>query len=217
MSNPVKTYFLSPGFEFPPPPDGLISLGSLLVEPKKPERSLNKNKQVPVLGNATYKLHKENWKIHRPQLRDARGGVWAGFLKMIVRIGGNNEINRSHRENEIYKCKRLETQSFQLDDSYIYESLQNPRVKSYIEQGWFKKPVYMITGLKIARGVSAEATESKGNGVDGELGVDATATGIPVSGGPKAKWMSKTNEDMSFTGSSDFVFAFQLIKISSRK
>ena len=75
----------------------------------------------------------------------------------------------------------------------------------------------MITGLKIARGVSAETTESKGNGVDGELVVDATATGIPVFGGPKAKWTSKTNENVSFTGSSDFVFAFQLIKISSRK
>ena len=46
--------------------------------------------------------------------------------------------------------------------------------------------------------------------------MDATATGIPVSGGPKAKWTSKTNESVSFTGSSDFVFAFQLIKISSR-
>lgn len=47
--------------------------------------------------------------------------------------------------------------------------------------------------------------------------MDATATGIPVSGEPKAKWMSKTNEGVSFTGSSEFVFAFQLIKISSRK
>lgn len=60
MSNPVKTYFLSPSFEFPPPPDGLISLGSLLVDPKKSERSLNKNNQVPVPGGAIYKFHKEN-------------------------------------------------------------------------------------------------------------------------------------------------------------
>ena len=51
--------------------------------------------------------------------------------------------------------------------THIYESLQNPRVKSFLEQGWFKKPVYMISGLKIARGVSVETTESKGNGVEG--------------------------------------------------
>ena len=88
MSNPVETYFLSPSFELHPPPDGRISLGSLLVDPKKPERSLNKNKQVPVLGNAIYMLHKENWNIHRSQLRDARGGVWAGLLQMIVGVGG---------------------------------------------------------------------------------------------------------------------------------
>ena len=88
MSNPVETYFLSPSFELHPPPDGLISLGSLLIDPKKPERSLNKNKQVPVLGNAIYMLHKENWNIHRSQLRDARGGVWAGLLQMIVGVGG---------------------------------------------------------------------------------------------------------------------------------
>ena len=87
---------------------------------------------------------------------------------MIVGVGGNIEINRGHGENEIYKCKRLKTRCFQPDDFYVYESLQNPRMKSYIKQGRFKKPVYMITGLKIARGVSAETTErAKGTELTG--------------------------------------------------
>ena len=153
----------------------------------------------------------------RRQLRDIQGGVWASFLQIIIGVGGNIDVNRSYDTNEVYKCKRLETQYFQPEDAYIHQSLQNPRAKSYVENSGFKNPVYMITGLKIARGVTTETSEGKGRGVYGKVGVDGTPVGIPVSGGPKAKWSSKTVENVSFTGSSDFVFSFQLIRIRSKK
>lgn len=37
---------------------------------------------------------------------------------------------------------------FQPGDAYIYEALQVPWMKSYIEKSRFGTPVYMITGLK---------------------------------------------------------------------
>lgn len=217
MSSSVKTYFLSPNFDFPPPPDGLITLGSILVDPKKPERSLNRNDQVAIPTGSIYNAHKDDWEVTRGQIREAEGGVWASFLSVILGLGGDLQINRSHNTNETYTCKRLETQYFQPDDVYIHQSLQNARVKSYFEQGWFRKPVYMITGLKVARGVTAKTSELEEYGFEGKLGVNGTSTGVPVAGGPKGRWTSKNDEGVSFSRSSDFVFAFQLIKIRSRK
>lgn len=217
MINAVKSYRLVPNADVLPPPHGSIALGSLLANPKNPERSLNKNNRVPIPPSSEPFPYKDNYKLTRGQCRQGQGGLWASFLQMIVGFGGDVQVKGDKDTTEIITCKRLETQAFQPDDAYIYQSLQDSNVQDYLEAGWFKKPVYMITGLKIARGVTAETSQGAEYGIEGKLGVDGTSAGVPVGAGPNGKWVSKTRETITFTGSSDFVWTYRLIMIRSLK
>lgn len=220
MTSSTKTYYLAPNFDFPPPPGGLIDLGSIIADPNKPDRSLNKSELVSIPAHAIFTRTKTDWTASRSQLQAVDGGIWTSFLQTIIGLSADVDVSRSKGKDEVYRCKILETQYFQPDDAYIVANLQNPRVQGYVKTGWpVKKSVYMITGLKIARGVSAETEVSKEHGVEGKLGVDATALagGVPVSGGPKGKWSSKNSEGIAFGGSEDFVFAFRLLKIKPKK
>jgi len=88
---------------------------------------------------------------------------------------------------------------------------------AYVEDTWFKRPLYMVTGLRIARGFSVETTDGKENGGELSVGVDATAAAVPVQVGPKVKILWTKNEKVGFGASSDCVFAYQVIEIRSKK
>ena len=213
----MKTYFLSPNLDFPPPPEGPIALGSIIYDPKRPDRSLNGPDRVYIHPGAVYHAYKDDWKDSRRKGRDGRGGVWASFLQLILGIGGDVQVGKSHITGELYSCKRLETQFFQPDDQYLRESLRSPGVQVWTEGSRFtRKPIYMITGLKIARGISAETSIKREHGLEGNIGVDGTSSGAPVSVGPEVRWALNNEEGVSFAGSSDCVFAFQLIRICWR-
>lgn len=78
----------------------------------------------------------------------------------------------------------------------------------------------MITGVKIARGFRATTTSSKTQGGDVKLGVNTASLGAPAQAGPAFKISFTSSEAASFgagEGSTDCVFAYQLIKIRSKR
>jgi hypothetical protein len=134
-----------------------------------------------------------------------------------VGLGGDASYDRKHDSDEVYKCATLETDYFRADKKYIWESLQNEEVKAYFEDNWFKNPLYMITGLKIAKGFSVETKDTKSNGIDTIAGVDLTAEGVPLQVGPKVKLVVSKKENVSFKEGADCVFAYQAIRIRPKR
>jgi hypothetical protein len=93
-------------------------------------------------------------------------------------------------------------------------------VRRFLDKSRYRKPVYIITGLKTVTGAKAKSHKSRT--VGGKFGVDLDATiwsgGIvPVGGGPEIEGKRENIEGTSWKGSSDFVFAFRARKISVRK
>ncbi|KAK6375848.1 hypothetical protein LTS17_007670 [Exophiala oligosperma] len=86
------------------------------------------------------------------------------------------------------KFEGLETIKFVPSQQYILDSGLDEPVRKQLERKWFKKNVYMITGVKVARGPWA------GVRVEGEIAV-------------------KVTDGVSWIGGSDFVFAIQLREI----
>jgi hypothetical protein len=219
MSNLVKTYFLAPNFDLAPPPFGPLFLGSVIADPKNPARSMTRDNRIaiPSPGESIHHSLKLNWSVTRAQLREGKIGIWASSLAAFLGTGADAEISISHDTDEIYRCERLETEYFQPDETYIYKALQVPRVKSYIEKSWLGKPVYMITGLKVARGATAESGEGRGSTSNVKIGVHGTPAVVSVSGGLKLNGKVERKERISWEGSSDFVFAYRVIRIKSKK
>lgn len=215
---PKPTYFLAPNCDFQP--DGLIALGSIIINPKTPQKSLNhrNNQRVTVPANELQESYKDNWEDTITSLRNNKITIWASFLQMIVGLGADVSVGLKQGREDLYKFRRLETKYFEPDAAYIEESLKSEGVKGYIAATEYKKPLYMITGVKIARGAHVTSKTTKAHQEMLKVGVDMTAlTAVPVSGGPKME-TSRTNErQVKFDGSSDYVFAYRVSKIRLRK
>lgn len=92
--------------------------------------------------------------------------------------------------------------------------LQVPAVKAYLEQHKLAGAVYMVTGVKVAKGLSFEGSQVRAVGVGGAVTVDATALGgVPVSGGPKGEVQRKVEIKEAYGASSDFVFAYRVQRV----
>jgi hypothetical protein len=96
-------------------------------------------------------------------------------------------------------------------DKYIAKTLACPSVKIYLDITKNKKPVYLITGIKVARGVTLESKHTRVKGFKASLGL--AYPGIPVEGGPEAGVKKTVEEGVSFEGSSDFVIAVRVERI----
>jgi hypothetical protein len=215
---PTPTYFLAPNCDFPP--DGLIALGSIIVNPKTPQKSLNyrNNQRVAVPADDLQESFKDNWEDVIKSARHNKVTLWASFLQMILGIGADVSVGLKQGREDFYKFRRLETKYFEPDVAYIEESLKGEGAMAYILATRCKKPIYMVTGVKIARGASVTGKTVKVYEGMLKAGLDATMlTGVPVSGGPQIETSSTKEQEVKFDNGSDYVFAYRVVKIQFSK
>ena len=214
MAATRPTYILAPNWDFLP--DGPIFLGSLIINAKNPARSLNRKNRIAIEPTDITISPKNDWSIRREELLSGRVGIWATFLAPMLGVGADSAVHRSRDKDELYECKTLETQYFQPDEVYIAKSLQDPIVKAYTEKFW-NSCVYMVTGIKIAKGATAKTSNGTGLGGEVKAGLDGTPAGVPAGGGPEVKGEKKDKMTVRFGGSEDFILAYRLIRIKPKK
>lgn len=93
MSNPSKTYFLAPTWDYPPPPGGPIRLGNIIASPVKPVPALYlapsnlKTSQGAATGHGdggeSFQIEKKNITWSRDKLRAGKFGLWTEFLSFL--------------------------------------------------------------------------------------------------------------------------------------
>lgn len=214
----TPTYFLAPSCDFPA--DGLIALGSIIVHPKTPQKSLNHrdNQRVAVPADDLQESFKDNWEDAIKTARHNKVTLWASFLQMILGFGTDVSVGVKQGRDDIYKFRQLETKFFEPNAAYIENSLKAEGVVAYISATRFKKPVYMVTGVKVARGASVTSKTLNGYEAMLKAGIDGTTlTGVPISGGPKVETNSTKEQEVKFDNGSDYVFAYRVVKIQLSK
>lgn len=221
MANLKKTYFLTPSFDYPPPPTGPIKLGNILSDPASPDRPLNPGKTiVPPPEDGITTTVKTDWKSELSKMNSASVGLYAKFLELVVGAGVDAAVNWDHKNTDEYSFARLETTYFNpLEVSeYLTESLKTPNVKAHIEKGWARKrPVYIITGLKVVRGGKLKSSKTRGHGGTLSVGLDGTALAVPVDVGPELEVQREKGHKVSWSTSDDFVFAYRLSRLKLKR
>lgn len=86
-----------------------------------------------------------------------------------------------------------------------------------LKRQWFKKRVFVITGVKIVRGAKCTTVASRAN--EGHLGVQLepvlpTAGLVPVGIGPEGHGGREKSFRMSWSGAEDFVLAYKYSELS---
>jgi hypothetical protein len=214
MSVP-KIWFLVPDFDFPA--DGPLVLGTIINHPLQPNRIINEDSIAAVPASSKRITHKEDWKHTVEIERDGRIGVLARFLSGLLGEGLGGDFDE--RTINEYDIKNLETAHFSPTESYVNDAVGAVDVQDFLKGSRFKLPVYMITGLKIARGGSSQVLIKKRQ-MRG-LHANTTFLGMPtgaqveVDTGNIALRQTR-NEESSFK-SSNFVIAYRLNKITFQK
>ena len=211
MSKEIKTYILAPTRDAPP--DGPIVLGNLISSPKFPEERQSTEPPPPLEGgNRVYEAHKEGWRDSQAHGRTVGGGFFGEFLEMIGLGGGDIDGSRTHTKSTGLAAKALDTYWFNPDLAYLRRSLQDPGVQAYLDVGhsWRSQPLFMITGIMVARGASETVSTLKERGFHTQIGADLSTLGAPVTVGPKFDLHGKREHSGGFDKASDFVLGYRL-------
>lgn len=93
-------------------------------------------------------------------------------------------------------------------------------MRRYLEITRYRKPIYIITGLKTVTGAEANTLESRTVGSNLAVEVDGTVWSggaVPVGGGPGIEGKTTTSQGTKWEASGDFVFAFRVSKVVVKK
>lgn len=206
----MRTYFIAPNFDIYPPPDGPVELGQIIPAPDDPTfEPINRRDQIPA-PDVFPTSFKNGFSITSQRLLSGELGFWA---QVAASIGLNFSLGFGKSADQEIAVEKLETISFNPTRSYVERVLELPEVKQFVNTSGYKVPVYMVTGLKIARGASLRTgSEQSFHGTAAlEMPVDTARVG------PEARF-SRTNVDQqSFEGSSDFILAFRVQRIRFQK
>ncbi|RSL41638.1 hypothetical protein CEP54_015752 [Fusarium duplospermum] len=213
MSAYTPTYIPSPNWDIPADSD-MVVLGRLIKDPENPQGKIPKSSVVPIPPPAPYDGIKTDWQTTLEQVRSGRIGLWAKCMQFIE---GGLSFSQLKSSLENHSFTILETKYFLPDDDYFAKVLEDAGVQAYLEVHNWRKPVYLITGVKIARGASVSTENSTERSAQGELKVDATSVGAPVDAGPEASWDSQKKKSISYGGSTDYIFAYQLTRMTLKK
>ncbi|EMR84131.1 hypothetical protein BcDW1_7159 [Botrytis cinerea BcDW1] len=210
------TYLLAPNFHFKPG-TGPIALGNIIVDPLRPHRALTTVDASTL--KATYPrvemILDHNRSMSRGSSREMSIAVWAQFVQTVgTKVSGERGASiRNH-----YTMDTVETTYFVADPPLeeIETRLKAPRVQAVIKAGSIfalRQPVYMVTGLMIAKGFSI--LQESGLHSTGVVEVSGNAPTPAGNVGLGANLAKSTNTDESDTwkAGENIVFAYQLLKI----
>lgn len=202
----VRTYFVAPNFDIHPPPHGPIKLGQIIPALDGPTLDpINQRDHIsaPDLSPTSFK---DGFSSTIKKLLSGELGFWA---QVAGSVGLNISTGFDKSADQEITIKSLETISFSPTRPYVESILKLPEVEEYVTASKYKVPVYMVTGLKIAKGASLRAGSEQSFQGTAALKMPADVARL----GPKARFARTTIGQESFESSSDFVLAFRVQRI----
>ncbi|UKZ77014.1 hypothetical protein TrVFT333_004730 [Trichoderma virens FT-333] len=202
------TYLLAPNWTFHP--NGPIALGNIIVDPFRPQYAISRpTKPLPETETAT----ENNWTFGTDKIRSINVSIWTRlFDQLNLKLGPN----RQKTDTVKITMKSLETIYFRDEPSMqdIQALANDPRIRSILNaDSLFRSPVYMVTGLKIAKGFQLTHRGSSGHGFTAEVS-ENVAPQMSVSGSVDIK--TKTSVLGEFDAANDIIFAYQLLIIKPK-
>jgi hypothetical protein len=210
----TRLYLLVPHHDIPA--GGPLVLGTIISDLRDPE-SLNEGAVVDIPPDSIHADHKYDWEETIEANVGANASVFARYLSPF--LGGSVGGHWDTKSVIQYKFRDLETSFFSTSQHYVEKAVNKHKVQAYLEGSQFA-PLYMITGLKIGRGPASQITSSKSYEREGHInpGFSTNVAGYPFAVDTGTVSVQKSGvKETSFRGSSDFVIAYRLVKITFHK
>jgi hypothetical protein len=203
-----KTYFLMPNFECKP--DNYLKLGQIIKSYDRPlERLSEPLESLPKRETQVFR----GWASSRFQSRLISGGIFTLFLAQILGFGADLDVTTSKQAASCFEADELEAQYFEPDNEYLALIADRKEIQQYLRRNPFTS-IYIVTGLKIARGARYSSTIMTSVKGEAKVGFDASVfTGVPMQAGPKTAITRPKGEEISFENAPEFIYAYRLHRI----
>lgn len=212
MSQHKKTWILVKGSEFNP--GRSISLGQILIKPFEPSLPLLPDGPLRIPETSLERSHQTGVKTGSRTALGISFALWAeaDLLPVSGNVGGKRETS----QEEEWEFDRLDSEIMVPRLSDVQAALRRDEVVAQIRRSKFdyRKRLYMITGVRIARGARLSRKDSKARGGNTKIMVDlATVSAVPLKVGPDVDITRENEESYSFKEASDFVYAYRVCEV----
>lgn len=163
---------------------------------------------------------KKDLEFSTEKLREGKFSLFTRFLSVVTGLGIDVSGEGSGKREELFHFARIETTTFTPSTSYIESVIDTPRVRQFLKTATRVRSasIYILTGLKTVSGAKAKTLTTRSRGVNLGIDVDGNLfSGIPIGGGPEISGKAEAQSQVSWEGSSDFVFAFRVRRVKVSK
>jgi hypothetical protein len=212
MPKHKKTWILVKGCEYKP--GGCISLGQILTKPFEPSIPLLPDGPITIPEIDIERSHQIGVKMGS---RTSLGGsfqLWAEADLLPVSGNTGGKVNIS--QDETWEFERLEGEITVPKLVNVKEAMAKDEIVAQIRRNRFsfRKRLYMVTGVRVARGARLCQNNSKTVGANAKTLVDLTAvSAVPLKVGPEVNVSTEKSHSYSFQGASDFVYAYRVCEV----
>ncbi|KAH6636430.1 hypothetical protein F5144DRAFT_179154 [Chaetomium tenue] len=210
-NGPHPTYHFLPNLATRPFPDGPLDLGTV-VEDLQEFYAINQgNSRVAIPDGQRYIDVKGN-------VMASAKSSFSGMSRLHATafhgsIGGDVSLRAQRIDEDVYTIARLETAYFYPSRSYIKQCLRLVEVKDYLDMADYKEPVYLVTGLKIARGATVSTKHGREFTSTARAHAQVPAGLADARVGAQAGVSVVSQVMSSFSTPTDFVVGVRVLKL----
>lgn len=208
------TYHVAPHFNIAAT-GGALRLGTVVKDPLE-LAPLNKNDAdyVPVPKDEIYTpTPQTGFQTTRKQLLSGEFGVWAEALGLRG-VGGHAHTGGGRSNEESVSCDSILTTYFDPTDEWVSKCLAAKPIDDYIVGSGYKREVYIITGLKVAKNLTFGSEAAQNASAKAKAG--ANVPQVQVVGGIEVAVNAERGQTLGFR-SSDIVVGFRVSKYRYKK
>ncbi|KAG5771964.1 hypothetical protein H9Q72_001698 [Fusarium xylarioides] len=198
-------YIRAPNLDYEP--DKAIRLGHIWKHPMDPGSFCGPPLPIPedMETNHTFKAP---WYIGKGRANSGSLWIWANFLQ-AVGVTAESNFDWNNAKDVSHTCERLDTYSIEPTDDYVKESVKAVAAEAVKR----RQRLFMVTGVKIARGAVGSISSSRRVGGGARVGFGGESFGVPFDGGPQFNISRDIYDEETYGESSDFVFAYRIRRI----
>jgi hypothetical protein len=196
-------------------PDKSLRLGQVLLHPRQPADALfsKPSSFVPIPVEYTRDFgERKNVTVELESKLDASFTAWGKLNDASVVAKAHAETNRQTIRKWV--LRNLESETFLPELEYVERILKAGDVPSATRWWKLQLRIFLVTGVRIARGASVCITDLDKSSAGVEAKADGSCQNIPAQGGLDTELRQEMKHVEKAEESSDFVFAYRLHEIT---
>lgn len=131
-------------------------------------------------------------------------------------INLKNYLAKHSSDMEVFSFKTIETTQFIPTLSYLQKCIENEHARRFLHMSRYRKPLYIVTGIKVVTGAQANTFKSRAVGASFASEADGTVLSggtVPIGGGPGIEGKAQNKTTVQWEACGDFVFAFRASRV----